>query len=396
MQTTDAFVGLACLECGATHSDSMSGRCHDCGGILDPAYDYGSIDVDRDALSTRPFDSMWRYESVLPFARERAVTLSEGGTPLIECPALAAEIGVERVLLKDDGRNPSGASVDRGTSLTVTAVRAAGETTVALASAGDSGQSAAAYAARAGVDAHVFLPARSGFTSKAMVNVHDADLTVGGGRFGDALDAYEAALTERDEWIPILPFETPYRHEGQKTILYEVVEQLDWTAPDAVVAPAAHGAGIVGLGKAARELVELGVLPDGPALFAAQASGCAPLVDAWENEREHHEPWSQPDTICGELEIPDPVGSPYVLSVLRESDGGAVATDDADILESGAAIARNEGVSVGPSAAAAVSGAWELGRRGTFDPEDTVVVVGTASANKEPDVLRSHLMGQGV
>ncbi|AXR76889.1 threonine synthase [Natrarchaeobaculum sulfurireducens] len=397
METTTAFTGLECVDCGATFDAAeATHQCSECDGILDPQYDYDAIDLDRETLESRPFDSMWRYEDLLPFTRDSAVTMDEGATPLVECPSLAEELGVGRVLLKDEGRNPTGTFKDRGQSLGVTAAVQHGASEVALSSAGNAGQSAAAYAGRAGLESTVYLPSRSGFTNKAMVNVHGGDMNVVGGRIDDAGAAYEEGLEEHDDWYPLQTFVTPYRHEGKKTMLYELLEQLEWDIPDAICYPTGGGVGLVGLYKGATELRTLGLIDDLPPLYAAQASGCAPIVDAYEAGADEHEPVEHPDTICGGLEIPDPGASPWVLEAIRETDGGAIATDDPDILEAGVQVAMQEGLEMTPSSAAAASGAWELADRGEFGSDDTVVILNTGAGNKEADVLRSHLMSQGI
>ena len=396
METTAAFAGLRCIDCGGEFDVETTHRCPDCGGILDPFYDYDAIDLAREDLASRPFDSMWRYEELLPFARESAVTMGEGATPLVDCPNLADELGVGRVLFKDEGMNPTGTFKDRGHSAAITAAVGHGATDIALGSAGNAGQSASAYAARAGLNSHVFLPSRAGFTNKAMVNVHGGDMTIVEGRIGDAGAAYADAMAEHGDWYSTQTFATPYRHEGKKTMLYEIIEQLDWEVPDAIVYPTGGGVGLVGIHKGAKEFRDLGLTDDLPAMYAAQSSGCAPIVEAFDEGREVHEPWEHPDTICGGIEIPDPGASPWILEALRESDGGAVATSDEDILDSAVVVAQNEGLEMGATCAAAASGAWELARRGEFDADDTVVLLNTGAANKDADVLRSHLMGKGI
>src|SRR6056297_455095 len=397
METTEAFVGLTCVDCGETFDpETATHRCPDCGGILDPDYDYDAIDLSRADLDSRPFDSMWRYEELLPFPRSAAVSMDEGATQLVECPKLADEMGVGRVLFKDEGRNPTGTFKDRGQTAAITAAAQHGATDVALNSAGNAGQAAAAYAARAGIDSHVFLPSRAGFTNKAMVNVHGGDLTVVEGRIGDAGEAYADAMADHDDWYSVKTFVTPYRHEGKKTMLYEIVEQNDWEVPDAVVYPTGGGVGLVGMHKGAKELRDLGLTDEVPSMYAAQSAGCAPVVEAFEEGKDVHEVWEVPDTICGGIEIPDPGASPLILSALRESDGGAVATSDEDILDSAVAVAQHEGLEMGATCAAAASGAWELARRGEFDDDDTVVLLNTGAGNKDDDVLRSHLMSKGI
>jgi threonine synthase len=397
METTPAFDGLGCVDCEATfEAATATHRCPDCGGILDPTYDYDEIDLTREELASRRFDSMWRYEELLPFTRDAAVSMGEGATALVECPTLADQLGVGAVYIKDEGRNPTGTFKDRGQTVAMTAASQHGASDVALASAGNAGQSAAAYAGRADIDSHVFLPSRAGFTNKAMVNVHGGDMTIVEGRIGDAGAAYDDAMSEHDDWYSVKTFVTPYRHEGKKTMLYETVEQLDWEVPDHVVYPTGGGVGLVGMHKAATELRDLGLTDDLPAMYAAQSEGCAPVVRAFEEGRDVHEPWDTPDTICGGIEIPDPGASPLILDALRESDGGAVATSDDDILDAGTLVAKHEGVEMGATCAAAASGAWQLAEDGEFGADDTVVLLNTGTANKDADVLRSHLMSKGI
>ncbi|GAA0273255.1 threonine synthase [Halobacterium noricense] len=397
METTPAFEGLRCVDCEETFDpETATHRCPDCGGILDPTYDYDSLDVTRETFESRRFDSMWRYEELLPFSRNSAISMDEGATALVSCPTLADEMGVGEVYVKDEGRNPTGTFKDRGQTVAVTAADQHGASDVALVSAGNAGQSAAAYAGRAGIDSHVFLPSRSGFANKAMVNVHGGDMTIVEGRIGDAGAAFDDAMDEYDDWYSVRTFETPYRHEGKKTMYYETAEQLDWETPDHVVYPTGGGVGLVGMHKAAKELRDLGLTDALPKLYAAQAEGCAPIVRAFQEGRDVHEPWDTPDTICGGIEIPDPGASPLVLEALRESDGGAVATSDEEILDAATLVAKHEGVEMGATCAAAASGASALADDGAFGEDDTVVVLNTGSANKDADVLRSHLMSKGI
>lgn len=396
MKTTPAFEGLECRDCSEAFSaEEATHRCPDCEGILDPAYAYDELSLSRSALEERPFDGMWRYEELLPFPREASVTMDEGTTPLIECPDLASELGVAEVYIKDEGRNPTGTFKDRGHALAISAAAQHGASDVALASAGNAGQAAAAYAARAGIPSHVFLPSRSNFVNKAMVNVHGGDMTVVEGRLSDAGAACRDAM-EDHEWYSTATFVTPYRHEGKKTMYYEIAEQLDWDVPDAIVYPTGGGVGLIGMYKGAQEFERLGLVEGIPRFYAAQSSGCAPIVEAWEDGNDRHEPWETPDTICGGIEVSDPGASPWVLEALRESEGGAVATPDESILDSAITVAQNEGLEMGATCAAAASGAWALAEEGAFDGSETIVLLNTASGNKEDDILRSHLMGMGI
>jgi threonine synthase len=389
MQTSAAFTGLSCTDCGERRAADWPGRCPDCGGALAPTYDLDAVDPESLGGPTA-----WGFDAVLPTPSSRAVSLAEGGTPLVECPAVAAELGVERVLVKDEGRNPTGAFADRGSSVAVTAAAAAGADAVALPSAGTTGQSVAAYAGRAGLEATAFVPSRAGFVRKAMINVHGGEMSVVEGRLDDAVSAYEDATGEAD-WRPSRAFDSPYVVDGLKTMLYEVVADLDWAAPDAVVHPTGSGAGVVASHRAAGELAALGLLDETPALYAVQAAGCAPIVDALEGDGTV-EAVSVPDTIAGELEDPDPPGGDAAVAACRDSGGAGVAVSDRDVLESAVRLTSSAGVELGVAGGAAAAAAWDLADAGAFAGDETVVLVNPDDGSKDADVLRSHLMGQGV
>jgi len=393
MQTTEAFVGLDCIDCGERFdAETATHNCPDCGGILDPAYDYDALDLSREDIEAEPFDSLWRYDALLPFPREAAVSLGEGATPLVECPNLADAMGVGEVYFKDEGHNPTGTFKDRGQTGAMTAAAQHGADTVALNTAGNAGQSSAAYAARAGMDAHVWLPERAGYTKKAMVEVHGGELHVTEGEITDAGTAYAEAIADED-WYSTKTFVTPYRHETKKSMVYETIEQLDWEVPDAVVYPTGGGVGLVGMHKGAKEFRELGLTDELPAMYAAQAEGCAPVVRAWEEGKEIHEAWGDENitTVLNGIAVPDPGASPLILNALKESGGGAVATSDEAVLDAAIDIAQTEGLEMGATCAAAASGAFKLAEEGELGEDDTVVLLNTGAGNKDVDTLRSHL-----
>ncbi|MFB6157202.1 MAG: pyridoxal-phosphate dependent enzyme [Haloferacaceae archaeon] len=384
METTPAFRGLTCTACGETYP-AEEGRCPACDAPLDPTYDYDAVPEFADGDG-----SMWRFGPLLPFADP--VSAAEGGTPLVDAPGLAEELGAGRVRLKDEGRNPTGSFVDRGMALAVTAAADAGTEPLALAAAGDAGQSAAAYAGRVDLRAYAFVPSRAPFANKAMVNVHGAEMRVSGGRYPDALAALGEDLAA--DHYSLQEFTSPYRHEGAKTVAYEVAAERGWTAPDAVVVPVGTGELLVGVEKGFRELGELGLIDATPRLVAAQPEGCAPVVEAFESGSEAPAPPEYPDTICGELEIPDPAGGRLALRALARADGEAVAVPDDDALEAAVATTKTTTVEVGTAGGVAAAAAWALAD--TVGADDEVVVVNPATGLKTPDVLRSHLMGQGV
>jgi threonine synthase len=395
MTTTSAFEGLACTDCGASVAlEDDSHRCPDCGGLLEAAYDYDAVTVTADDLEPQHGAGLGQYADLLPFTADALVSLGEGATPLVDCPTLATDLGVERVLLKDEGRNPTGSVRDRGLAVAVADAADAGATDVGLPTTGNGGQAMAAYAARAGLDSHSFAPSRMPFVNKAMINVHGGDMSVGEGRYGDSARVY-ADEAEAD-WYDLTAFETPFRQEGQKTLAYEIAADCDWTAPDHVVVPTGHGLSLNGLHRGLRDLLALDLLDGAPALHAAQAAGCAPIVEAFADGEDGHEPVERPDTIVGAIEIADPTGSALALDAVRETGGEAIASEDREILAGAVDVAQSEGLEVSAATGAAVAGARQLADSGAFADTDTVVLLNTATGNKDDDILRSHLMSQGI
>ncbi len=382
---------LHCVECSATFGPDGAGyRCPNCAGLLEVSNP--PADVDAATVESRDVVGPYRYAEFLPFAREVAVTMDEGATPQVSCPGLADELGVDAVLLKDEGRNPTGSLADRGLSLAVTAAVRRGASDVALPTTGNGGQSAAAYAGRAGVDSHSFVPTRCPFVNKAMVNVHGGDMTVVEGRYGDALDAYE----ERSDgaWAPVGPA-SPYRREGAKTLYFELVESLGWSAPDAVVVPTGNGIVLAAVHAAIDDLATAGLVDERPRLYAVQPEGCAPVVAAHETGGSV-EPVDVPDTIVGPLEVADPSCGDLAVDAVAATDGDAVAVDDDALLEGAADAASGTGVEVGATGGVAVAGARTLAEDDAFDGDETVALVNPVAGSKEADLLRSYLMSQGM
>jgi threonine synthase len=390
MPTTEAFRGLGCTATGERYDTTATGK-SDAGARLEADYDYDAVDWAGDGLPAG-LRSMWRYGDLLAF--EEPVTAGEGGTPLVDAAPLAAEAEVGSLSIKDESRNPTGTVLDRGLSAAVTAAREADADLVALATPGNAGQSAASYAGMADIRSYAFVPSRTPFSNKAMVNVHGGEMRVAGGRYPDA----EAALHEqlKSEWYTLQEFDNPHRHDGLKTVAFEIAESLAWELPDAVVVPAGTGEVVAGVVKGFRELRELGLVDALPPVYAAQPSGCAPLVGAHERGDDTHDPWESPDTIVGELEIPDPRGGTAALSAVAETDGGFVAVDDDDALESAVVAAQRVGLEVGAAGGVALAAVEALSTDGVLGADDHAVAVNTESGTKTADILRSHLMGKGI
>lgn len=380
MNRTDAFSGLRCTDCEES-ADTLYGRCPSCGGTLDAAYDLAIIDDAEVAAGL--------VDSFLPY--RDASTAGEGETPLVAAPGMAGEVGVDSLYIKDEGRNPTGSFVDRGMSLAVGAVRAAaGEGAdvepLALAAAGDGAQSLAAYASRADLRSYGFVPARSPTPVKAMVNVHGGEMRVAGGRYPDAVEG----ITDLQSYTSLQEFDAPFRHEGAKAVAHEVAADLGET-PGTVVVPVGTGELLVGVAKGFRERVDLGLADEMPHLLAVQPKGCAPIVEAHDAGADRIKPTTHPDTITGELEIPDPAGGELALRALSQHDGSAVAVGDPELQEGAVAATSTTGLEVGLAGGAAAAAAWE--RAGNL--AGPVILLNPNSGFKTSDVLRSHLIGQG-
>jgi threonine synthase len=227
-----------------------------------------------------------------------------------------------------------------------------------------------------------------------MVNVHGGEMSVIGGRYGDAVGAFSDAVGE-EAWNSVAPGGTPYRVEGAKTLCFELLGGAG-TVPDAIVVPTAHGLTISGLYRGVRAFEKLGLIEESPALYAAQASGCAPVVEAFVAGEGNTASVEYPDTICGALEVPDPAAGGWALDAIDASNGGAVALEDDAILEAATATAARAGLEPDVACGAALAGAEELAARGAITGDDVVAIVNTATGNKEADVLRSHLMSKGI
>ncbi|WP_435182869.1 pyridoxal-phosphate dependent enzyme [Halobellus sp. EA9] len=390
MGTSEAFRGLFCVETGERYDATATGE-SDAGARVEARYDCDTVDWTGGALADAP-RSMWRYADLLAFSDP--VTADEGGTPLVSAPTLADDAGLGSLSIKDESRNPTGTVLDRGLAPAVTAAREADADLAALATPGNAGQSAASYAGMAGIRSYAFVPSRAPFSNKAMVNVHGGEMRVAGGRYPDA----EAALHEQlqSEWYTLQEFDNPHRHDGLKTVAFEIAESASWDLPDAVVVPAGTGEVVAGVAKGFRELREIGLIDALPPVYAVQPSGCAPLVAAAERGDETVEPWESPDTIVGELEIPEPKGAAAALAAVEATGGAFVAVDDDDSLESAVVAAQEAGVEVGAAGGVALAGAGTLADDGALGSGDDVVVVNTESGTKTADVLRSHLMGKGI
>ncbi len=380
---------LECTKCDRRSEPGRDATLCTCGAPLFARYDTAGA-----ALEMRPGHlalrepSLWRYREVLPLEDlEERVTLGEGSTPLVPAPRLGEKLGLPKLLVKEEGVNPTGSFKARGLAMAVSMARHFGATDVCLPTAGSAGAALAAYAARAGLRAHVFLPQDAARLFAMETRAYGADLVMVDGSLADAARLSTQAAREHG-WYECATFKEPYRVEGKKTMGYELAEQLEWALPDAVVYPTGGGAGLVGLWKAFSEMTEMGFLSSRcPRLYAVQAEGCAPIVKAFAEGLEEATPWEGATTLAHGLRVPKPFGDFLILRALRESHGAAIAVSDAEIVQGVKDGAAGEGLFMAPEGGACVAAARKLKASGHISPEDAVVLFDTGSGYKYVDVL---------
>jgi threonine synthase len=325
---------------------------------------------------------MWRYASFLPLADdELPVSLGEGGTPLLDLPVLAREIGVRRLWVKDEALNPTASFKARGMSLAVTRARAAGVPGLVVPTAGNAGAALAAYAAAAGLPVRIFAPDSTPAPIVATMRCFDADLRLLAGHIGDCGRA-AAAFAAESGFFNVATLREPYRAEGMKTMGLELAEQLGWRFPDAIVYPTGGGEGVIGIWKAVQELAELGWVNGSaqrPRMIVAQAAGCAPLARAHAAGADRASPWESPATHAAGLRVPGPLGDRLVLRAVRESGGDAEAAAEEDIRAATRQLARSSGIDAAPEGGCALAVAARLVRDGRLSPESEVVVFNTGA-----------------
>ena len=381
---------LECTSCGQTcNADQPTRTCPQCGKVLYARYDLQEArkTLTPQALKER-LGSMWRYYEVLPVRDQgNIVTLGEGFTPILRADRLSEHIGATSLYIKDEGVNPTACFKARGLSVAVSRARELGITGLTLPTAGNAGGALAAYAARAGMDAQVFMPHDSQGANKKEVEFCGAGLTLVDGLIGEA-GQESRRVAEQQGLFDLSTLQEPYRAEGKKTMGYEIAEQMGWEMPDAIIYPTGGGTGIVGIWKAVDEMQQMGLIGDKrPRMYCVQSDGCAPIVKAFHQGAESAEPWEDPETLASGMRVPSAIGDYLILRALRESGGGAVAVSDQEILRYMRSIATLEGVLACPEGAATAAGAARLLEEGTLSPDETVLLLNTASGLKYMDLL---------
>jgi threonine synthase len=381
---------LECSRCQA-HLDPSTPQtvCTKCAGALYVRYDLSEAKgiAMRDAIGIakqdRSWSGMWRYRSVLPSVDP--VTLGEGWTPMLPSRRCA------NVFLKEEGANPTGTFKARGLALAITMARHYGIKKVAVPSAGNAGGAVAAYAAAAGIEAHIFMPKDVPLANQVECIAYGARMTLVDGLISDCARIV-AERKEREGWFDLSTLKEPFRVEGKKTMGYELVEQLGWEYPDAVFYPTGGGVGLIGMWKAFQELEDLGwVTGKRPKMIAVQAAGCAPVARAFDRGEAASQMWQNAATFASGLRVPKPYGDYIILDAVRESHGTVVALTDEQIFASLKDWASHEGILLSPEGAAATAAYDHLIATGFLTPSDRVVLFNTGSGNKYTDVLAHAL-----
>ncbi len=375
---------LQCSRCGHTEgAETPKTVCPVCAGTFFVRYDLsaakGVAVRDRIAANGGGTRSMWRYEAVLPDVKR--VTLGEGWTPVM------ASRRNPNVLLKDEGTNPTGTFKARGLGLAVTMAKHYGLTKLAVPSAGNAGGALAAYAAAAGLEAHVFMPQDVPLANQVECIAHGAHMTLVDGLISDCAKIV-ASRKEAEGWFDVSTLKEPFRVEGKKTMGYELVEQCGWTYPDAVFYPTGGGVGLIGMWKAFEEMEELGwVSGKRPKMIAVQAAGCDPMTRAFEAGAATCEMFHDAHTLASGLRVPKPYGDYLILEAVRASGGTVISRTDEEIYRSIADWGRHEGVLLSPEGAAATAAYDHLVGTGFLSGSDRVVIFNTGSGSKYTDVI---------
>ena len=388
--TGSTLTHLQCSACERQHeADRLQNVCPDCGKVLLARYDLqrAARTLSPETVAARP-RGMWRWRELLPVRDSRhIVSLGEGDSPLLPAPQLGARAGLKRLLLKDEGSNPTGSFKARGISAAVSRARELGAREVALPTAGNAGGALAAYAARAGLKAHVYMPVDAPELNKKEAALYGAEVVLVRGLINDC-GAWVRKRAAEEGWFDLSTLKEPYRAEGKKTMGLELVEQLGWEVPDVIVYPTGGGTGLVGIWKALQELEQLGWIGSRrPRMIAVQTEGCAPIVRAFQQGLDHAPPVENARTRISGLRVPAAIADSIMLDLLRRSGGTALTVTDEEALAGMQEIASSEGIFAAPEGGAVWAGIKKLVASGTIDREERVVLMNTGTGLKYGELV---------
>jgi threonine synthase len=379
---------LGCTSCGLRHDWShLQNLCTACQKPLFPTYDLDAVGraLTREALAMRE-KSLWRYREVLPLpAGVEPISLGEGGTPLLRAARFGHALGLASLWMKDEAQNPTQSFKARGMAVAVSMAKHLGAAKLAVPTAGNAGGALAAYAARAGLEAYIFMPRDTPRANIIECRELGANVVLIDGLITDC-GAEIARRKAAEGWFDMSTLKEPYRVEGKKTLGYELAEQFDWVLPDVILYPTGGGTGLIGMWKAFDEMEALGWIGFArPRMFSVQASGCAPIVRALEAGAATAAEFPNAHTCASGLRVPKAVGDFLMLKILRESKGGAVTVDDEEMIRVTREAGSTEGLFVAPEGAACFAALKSLLVAGKIAPEERIVIFNTGSGIKYLD-----------
>lgn len=370
---------LSCYICGKSYDWHQLINTCDCGKPLKAEYDLSKATLGKERLAGRE-PTLWRYRELLPPCDP--ISLGEGFTPLHAAPAFG-----ENCFIKDEGVNPTGSFKARGMSVAVSMAKHLGATKLAVPSAGNAGGALAAYAAKAGLEAHVFMPKDTPRACVIEASCHGAHVTLIDGLITDCAKEI-AARKDAEGWFDLSTLKEPYRAEGKKTMGYELAEQMNWRLPGAIVYPAGGGTGLVGMWNAFDEMERLGWIgPERPKMICVQAEGCAPIVRAFERGERFAEEFENAHTVASGLRVPRAIADFVMLDLIRSSGGTALTVSDDEMVAAAKEMAAKTGIFAAPEGGATLAAARKLLDRGFLEVADTVVLFNTGSGVKYLEAL---------
>ena len=386
--TADRPTFVTHLECSATGRRYEADQLHglsEAGRPLLVRYDLDGISaaIDKETLAARPPD-MWRYREFLPVrSAESIVSLGETTTPLIHLPNEEARLGVGSIIVKDESRLPTASFKARGLGMAVTMAHELGVRRVAMPTNGNAGAALAAYGSRAGMEVYVFCPSDTPEVNVREIALLGARVWRVNGLINDCGKIVGAGKEEMG-WFDFSTLKEPYRIEGKKTMGLELAEQMGWELPDVIFYPTGGGTGIIGMWKAFNELAAMGWITKKPRLVAVQAEGCAPIVKAYQEGKNHAELWENASTVAAGIRVPAAIGDFLILEAVRDSGGFAISVTDAAIDQAQAVAAARDGVMMSPEGAATLAGYERALEEGLVDRDESILLFNCGHGLKYP------------
>lgn len=376
---------LECAACGLKHeARRLHNLCIECCKPLLVRYDLekAARTLTKESLRTRRAD-LWRYREVLPVEHdENIVSLGEGWTPLLHAERLGAQLGMKNLFIKDESQNPTQSFKARGMTTAISMAKELGVQKLAVPSAGNAAGALSAYAARAGLEAYIFMPKDTPRANIIECEQTGAHVTLMDGLITDC-GAEVGRRKEAENWFDVSTLKEPYRVEGKKTLGYELAEQLDWTLPDAIVYPTGGGTGLIGMWKAFDEMEQLGWIgAKRPRMISVQSTGCAPIVRAFEEGKRFADEFPNAATTASGLRVPKAIGDFLILDAIRASNGTAIAVTDEELIHATREIGAAEGLFVAPEGAACLPALRKLIASNFIGAGDQVVLFNTGAGVK--------------